>query len=187
MVDKDGGEASTLAIHGIARVVDSIGPQIEHANIVNLDWALAHMDVVKSKKTQQRRSTAEDWVYEAEINETTGGDVSAILHFSECDAYAVKRRRILRVSEPYFWMTVRVVSTSRVLTEVPIRVCTSGVPEIMEDSISKILERRGIKYSHRNDEILVPSTIEEHRMKKARKVRAMMFVWIRRASNSHRL
>ena len=65
--------------------------------------------------------------------------------------------------------------------------CTSGVPEIMEDSISKILERRGIKYSHRNDEILIPNTIEEHRMKKARKVRTMGFVWIGRASNSHRL
>jgi hypothetical protein len=45
-----------------------------------------------------------------------------------------------------------------------------GVPEVKEDSVSKILERRGIKYSHRNDDILVPNTIEEQQMKKARKV-----------------
>ena len=48
-----------------------------------------------------------------------------------------------------------------------------GVPEIKEDSVSKILERRGIKYSHRNDDILVPNTIEEQQMKKARKVRGL--------------
>ena len=44
------------------------------------------------------------------------------------------------------------------------------MPEVKEDGVSKILERRGIKYSHRNDDILVPNTIEEHQMKKARKV-----------------
>jgi len=49
----------------------------------------------------------------------------------------------------------------------------SGVPEVKEDSVSKILERRGIKYSHRNDDILVPNTIEEQQMKKARKVRGL--------------
>jgi hypothetical protein len=48
-----------------------------------------------------------------------------------------------------------------------------GVPEIKEDGVSKILERRGIKYSHRNDDILVPNTIEEQQMKKARKVRGL--------------
>jgi hypothetical protein len=48
-----------------------------------------------------------------------------------------------------------------------------GVPEVKEDSVSKILERRGIKYSHRNDDILVPNTIEEQQMKKARKVRGL--------------
>jgi len=36
--------------------------------------------------------------------------------------------------------------------------------------VSKVLESRGVKYSHRNDDILVPNTIEEQRMKKARKV-----------------
>ena len=44
------------------------------------------------------------------------------------------------------------------------------MPEILEDSVSKILESRGIKYSHRNDDILVPNTIEEQQMRKARKV-----------------
>jgi len=47
----------------------------------------------------------------------------------------------------------------------------SGVPEMKEKSVTKILESRGIRYSHRNDEILVPNTIEEQQMKKARKVR----------------
>src|SRR5580698_6084737 len=36
--------------------------QIEHSNIVNFDWALAHMDV-KSKKMRRKLGTAEDWVY----------------------------------------------------------------------------------------------------------------------------
>jgi len=40
-----------------------------------------------------------------------------------------------------------------------------------EKSVTKILESRGIRYSHRNDEILVPNTIEEQQMKKARKER----------------
>ena len=77
--------------------------------------------------------------------------------------------------------------TSRVLTNIRIRGRASGVPEITEDSVSKILESRGIKYSHRNDEILVPNTIEEQRMKKARKVRVLKSVWIRRVTNPHRL
>jgi hypothetical protein len=54
--------------------------QIENANIVNLDWALAHMDVVKSKKTRRRTGTAEDWVYEAEMKDTIEEDVSAVRH-----------------------------------------------------------------------------------------------------------
>ena len=56
-----------------------------------------------------------------------------------------------------------------------------GVPEVKEDSVSKILERRGIKYSHRNDDILVPNTIEEQQMKKARKVRGSDFAHPRSA------
>jgi hypothetical protein len=56
-------------------------PQIEHANIVNLDWALAHMDAVKSKKTRRKTGTAEDWVYEAEMKDT-GEDVGAVLYYS---------------------------------------------------------------------------------------------------------
>lgn len=52
-------------------------PQIEHANIVNLDWALAHMDVVRSKKARRKSGTAEDWIYEAETKETVE-DVSEV-------------------------------------------------------------------------------------------------------------
>ena len=45
--------------------------------------------------------------------------------------------------------------------------------------MSKVLESRGVKYSHRNDDILVPNTIEEQRMKKARKVCGhVFFCWI---------
>jgi hypothetical protein len=48
--------------------------QIEQANIVNFDWALAHMDGVKSKKTRRKSGTAEDWVYETEMKDM-GEDV----------------------------------------------------------------------------------------------------------------
>jgi hypothetical protein len=58
-----------------------IMPQIEDANIVNLDWALAHMDVVKTKKTRRKTGTDEDWVYEAEIKDT-GEDVGAVFHYT---------------------------------------------------------------------------------------------------------
>ncbi|KAI0299056.1 P-loop containing nucleoside triphosphate hydrolase protein [Multifurca ochricompacta] len=42
---------------------------IERANIVDLDWALAHMNVVRSKKSHRKPGTAEDWVYEAEMKD----------------------------------------------------------------------------------------------------------------------
>ncbi|KAH9031884.1 P-loop containing nucleoside triphosphate hydrolase protein [Lactarius pseudohatsudake] len=103
---------------------------IEHANIVNLDWALAHMDVVKSKKAQRKSGTTEDWVYDAEMKDTVE------------DAELRGLGALL---------------------------LDDSVPEVNEDGVSKILERRGIKYSHRNDDILVPNTIEEQQMKKARK------------------
>ncbi|KAI9454269.1 P-loop containing nucleoside triphosphate hydrolase protein [Russula earlei] len=105
---------------------------IEHANIVNLDWALAHMDGVKSKKTRRKSGTAEDWVYEAEMKDAV----------EDAD---LKGLGALLLDD--------------------------SVPEVMGDTVSKILESRGIKYSHRNDDILVPNTIEEQRMKKARKER----------------
>ena len=53
--------------------------QIEDSNIVNLDWALAHMDGAKSKKTRGKSGTAEDWVYEAETKEM-GEDVGVAPH-----------------------------------------------------------------------------------------------------------
>lgn len=48
--------------------------QIERANIINLDWALAHME---SKKARQK---VEDWVYEAELKDTAE-DVSTVLQY----------------------------------------------------------------------------------------------------------
>lgn len=53
--------------------------QIEHANIVNLDWALAHMDGVKSKKTRRKSGTGEDCVDETEMKDM-GEDVGAASH-----------------------------------------------------------------------------------------------------------
>jgi len=105
---------------------------IEHANIVNLDWALSHMEAAKSKKTRQKPGAAEDWVYEAEMKDS----------IEDAD---LKGLGALLLDD--------------------------NVPEIPEDSVSKILESRGIKYSHRNDDILVPNTIEEQQMRKARKER----------------
>lgn len=50
-----------------------------------------------------------------------------------------------------------------------------GVPEVRENGVTRILESRGIKYSHRNDDILVSNNIEEQQMRKARKVRVVRF------------
>lgn len=157
--------------------------QIEDANIVNLDWALTHMDAVRSKKTRLKTGAAEDWVYEAEMKDSIE-DVSAMLHYAPNLTLTLQWRRILKVLEPYFWTTVRLVSIFRVLVNIPIPFRVSDVPEILEDGVSKILESRGIKYSHRNDDILVSNTIEEQQMRKARKVRIMGFVWIEQSSSS---
>ncbi|KAI0270605.1 P-loop containing nucleoside triphosphate hydrolase protein [Gloeopeniophorella convolvens] len=102
---------------------------IEHANMVNLDWALANMDAIKSKKRQKPGAT-EDWVYEAEIKDTV----------EDTD---LKGLGALLLDD--------------------------SVPEVVENDVTKILERRGIKYSHRNNNILVPNSIEEQQMKKARR------------------
>jgi hypothetical protein len=56
--------------------------QIEQSNMVNLDWALAHMDGVKSKKMRRKSGTAEDWVYETELKEI-GEDVGSVPSCSE--------------------------------------------------------------------------------------------------------
>jgi hypothetical protein len=53
--------------------------QIENANIVNFDWALAHMEGVKSKKTRRKSGTAENWVYETEMK-VVGEDVGVAPH-----------------------------------------------------------------------------------------------------------
>jgi hypothetical protein len=153
----------------VSRASLTVLPQIEHANIVNLDWALAHMDAVRSKNTRRKAGAAEDWVYDAEMKDSIE-DVSAMLHYALNPTLMLRWRRILKVLGPYFWMKVRVVSIRRVLINIPVPSHVSDVPEILEDSVSKILESRGIKYSHRNDDILVPNTIEEQQMRKARKV-----------------
>lgn len=76
------------------------------------------------------------------------------------------------------WTTVRVASIFKALVKILTRVLVLGVPEVIKDGVTKIFENRGIKYSHRNDDILVPNTIEEQQMKKARKVRDMWCCWI---------
>lgn len=68
------------------------------------------------------------------------------------------------------WTTVRVMVNLQSPRQ---KNCALAVPEEREDSVTGILEDRGIKYSHRNDDILVPNNIEEQQMKKARKVRDM--------------
>lgn len=152
-----------------------VRPQIEHANIVNLDWALAHMDVVKSKKTRRKTGTHEDWVYEAEMKDA-GEDVGAVTFpYFESDAHAFKCRRISRALVLSSWTTVRVMRIFRTVVKILTLIRISGVPEVIKDSVTKILETRGIKYSHRNDDILVPNTVEEQQMKKARKVRDMRY------------
>ncbi|KAH9953604.1 P-loop containing nucleoside triphosphate hydrolase protein [Russula dissimulans] len=98
---------------------------IEHAHVVNLDWALAHMDTVRSKKTRRRTGLAEDWVYEAEMKETV----------EDADL--------------------------------------KGLGALLLDDNSR---KPWDQYSHRNDDILVPNTIEEQRMRKAKKVRHVFFV-----------
>ncbi|KAH9012859.1 P-loop containing nucleoside triphosphate hydrolase protein [Lactarius deliciosus] len=124
------GLKNIFALH---ETTSSTKMAIEHANIVNLDWALAHMDVVKSKKAQRKSGTTEDWVYDAEMKDTV-------------DDAELRGLGALLLDDT--------------------------VPEVNEDRVSKILERRGIKYSHRNDDILVPNTIEEQQMKKAPLIRS---------------
>ncbi|KAH9976865.1 P-loop containing nucleoside triphosphate hydrolase protein [Lactifluus volemus] len=99
---------------------------IERANIINLDWALAHME---SKKARRKTGTVEDWVYEAELKDIA----------EDAD---LKGLGALLLDD----------STQR-------------------RQLTRILESRGIKYSHRNDDILVPNAIEEQQMRKARKER----------------
>jgi hypothetical protein len=57
------------------------------------------------------------------------------------------------------------------LVKILTRICALAVPEVRDESVTMILEGRGIKYRHRNDDILAPNSIEEQQMKKARKVR----------------
>jgi hypothetical protein len=45
-------------------VDDSNLPQIEKATIMELDWALAHLN---SKSKKPAKAKAEDWVYEADM------------------------------------------------------------------------------------------------------------------------
>ncbi|KAI0060152.1 hypothetical protein BV25DRAFT_986960 [Artomyces pyxidatus] len=99
---------------------------IERANLINLDWALAHMDAIKSKKMRQKAGTAEDWVYEAETKES----------HEEADLKGLG---------------------ALLLDDV--------IPEVREDHVTIILGKSGIKYSHRNDDILAPSHIEKERLK----------------------
>lgn len=95
---------------------------IERANLINLDWALAHMDTIKSKRVRKKKGTAEEWVYEAEVKD------------SKEDA-ELKGLGALLLDD--------------------------SVPEVEESDVSKILNSHGIKYSHRNTDILAPSNIEK--------------------------
>ena len=47
----------------MSKAIHSYPPQIEKATIMELDWALAHLN---SKSKKPAKSKAEDWVYEAD-------------------------------------------------------------------------------------------------------------------------
>ncbi|KAI0045188.1 hypothetical protein FA95DRAFT_1583483 [Auriscalpium vulgare] len=99
---------------------------IERANLMDLDWALAHMDAITSKKAAQRKSGGDDWIYEAEEQEKSeDGDLKGL---------------------------------GALLLD-------DSVPEVSGDDVNRILGSHGIKYSHRNDDILAPSHIEKERLK----------------------
>lgn len=136
------------------------------------------MDVIRSKKAPRKSGATEDWVYEAEMKDIVE-DVSDM----PCSGPVLERhapstagrsqgswRPIVRRQYVLLWC--HLLLTNYVVL---------GVPEVKEDSVSKILERRGIKYSHRNDDILVPNTIEEEQMNKARIVRGLEFARARSA------
>ncbi|KAI0312226.1 P-loop containing nucleoside triphosphate hydrolase protein [Amylostereum chailletii] len=96
---------------------------IERANVGNLDWALGHMDVVKSKAASKKK---EAWVYETEAKELKeDADLKGLgaLLFDD------------------------------------------SVPQARKGGVTKILDSYGIKYSHRNDELLAPSHIDKERDK----------------------
>ena len=154
-------------------VIDRSSWQIESSNIVNFDWALAHMDGVKSKKTRRKSGTAEDWVYETELKEM-GEDVGETSRsYPELKLISINAGR-----SQGSWCSPlgrQFVSWSipRALAKDTNENLCLAVPEEREDSVARILEGRWIKYSHRNDDILVPNSIEEQQMKKAKKVRDM--------------
>ncbi|KAJ8590654.1 hypothetical protein M405DRAFT_766039 [Rhizopogon salebrosus TDB-379] len=101
---------------------------IEKATIMELDWALAHLN---SKSKKPAKAKAEDWVYEADMK---GGKEEADLRGLSA---------LLFDDEP---------------------------PEVAEDNdIHKTLSAIGVKYSHRNDDVLLPSRIEEERSRNALK------------------
>ncbi|OAX33766.1 hypothetical protein K503DRAFT_699906 [Rhizopogon vinicolor AM-OR11-026] len=101
---------------------------IEKATIMELDWALAHLN---SKSKKVAKSKAEDWVYEADSK--SGKEEADLRGLSA----------LLFDDEP---------------------------PEVADDNdIHKTLSAIGVKYSHRNDDVLLPSRIEEERSRTALK------------------
>jgi hypothetical protein len=68
--------------------------QIEQANIVSLDWALAHMDAVRSKKTRRKSGTAEDWVYEAEMKDTIEDVGASVPTCAESESFTLTKSNL---------------------------------------------------------------------------------------------
>ncbi|KAH7909981.1 RAD26-like SNF2 family DNA-dependent ATPase [Hygrophoropsis aurantiaca] len=113
---------------------------IEKATILELDWALAHL-----QPNKQGKSKAEDWVYEA-------------------DAKGSKEDAELR-------------GLSALLFD-------DDPPDIVEeDDIHKTLNAIGVKYSHRNDDVLLPSRVEEERARNAIKAKKRQKVATRKKAN----
>lgn len=141
--------------------------QIEKANLAELDWALANMGSSKSRKTQ---SMGEDWIAEPEAKVPKDKEDVSSSSRSNYDNKLMSSfyRAIYEALELYYSMMVKLYFLSLTLLKSNVgRMLAPPPTESREqDVIQKTLNSVGVMYSHHNDEILVPSRIEEERTKK---------------------
>ncbi|KAG5638943.1 hypothetical protein H0H81_008443 [Sphagnurus paluster] len=119
--------------------------QIEKANLAELDWALAHMGGSRRKS----KNVGDDWVSQAEMKGVKEKDDVVSKIFSH------NKQRFTSVQGNLRGLGALLFDDAPPPSEVR-----------EKDEIQKTLNAIGVKYSHHNDQVLVPSRIEEERAKK---------------------
>jgi hypothetical protein len=138
--------------------------QIEKATIMELDWALAHLSSSKSKKSA--KSKVDDWVYEAD-SKSGKEEVSPL--------YVIVLRHLIMRQAELRGLSALLFDDGKLQLQPACEKTDSCIlkdpPEVTDDNdIHKTLSAIGVKYSHRNDDVLLPSRIEEERSRTALKV-----------------